>query len=114
MQERQDAIEGLAAPRDHADAGRMHRCRIVVVSFVLDDLTWNSCLYGQAGFSMGPLSWTESVAIVTYVPHLVCLVIAGAAFMDRIGGYRNLRASFGLLSACSAMSLLSSVGVYLA
>ena len=61
---------------DHADAGRMHLCRIVVVSFVLDDLTWNSCLYGQAGFSLGPLSRTVSVAIVTYMPHLVCYPLA--------------------------------------
>ena len=44
--------------------------------------------------------------MVTFSVLAMPAVIAGAAFMDRVGGYRNLHASFGLLSACSAMSLL--------
>ena len=34
-------------------------------------------------------------------------ILDGAAFMVRVGGYRYLHASFGLLSACSAVQVLT-------
>lgn len=84
---------------------------------------WNSCLCGLIGFFLyfamqicenrGLSLYASRVFIMVFVVLAMPAVIGGGFCVDRLGGYRNIRASFGVLVCCSLGSVLGSIAFYL-